>query len=104
VREEPRQRVLLDRLYFAAQLCQRLAPDLPQNLRIAPLAMKTTGTEATFKYAALGGKVAQCIFHGDGIERKTVRSFAQSEGAVRACEAANEFENRVRDRLKQRHS
>ena len=61
VREEARQRVLLHWFHFAAQLGQRLAADLAQNFRVAPLAMKTAGTEAAFEHPPFGGKQVQSL-------------------------------------------
>ena len=73
MREEAGQRVLLHRLHFAAQSGQRLAANLPQHLRIAPLAMKAAGAESSLKHAALVGQLAQRVFDHSGIEGKTVR-------------------------------
>ncbi len=101
VREEARQRVLLHRLDFAAQLGQRFAPDLPQNLRVAPLAVKAARAEAAFKHAALLRKLPQRIFHRLCVERKPVRSLAQRERPVRARVAAHQFEHGMRHRLQQ---
>ncbi len=53
VGEEAGQRVLLHGLDLAAQPGQRFAANLAQDLRVAPLAMKTAGTEAAFEHAAL---------------------------------------------------
>ena len=69
--EEAGQRVLLDRLDFAAQPGQRLAANLAQDLGVAPLAMKAAGTEAAFEDAALGGKLAQRVFDGGGVEARS---------------------------------
>ncbi len=100
--EEARQRVLLHRLDFAAQSGQRLAANLAQNLRVAPLAMQAAGPEAAFEHAAFVRKLAQRVFDGLGIERKAVGGFAQRERAMGARVAANQFEHRMRDRLQQR--
>ena len=102
VREEARQRVLLNWFHFAAQLGQRLAANLPQNLRVAPLAMKASGTKSALKHAALVRKLPQRIFDGFGIQRKSFRSLAQRERPVRARITAHQFEHRVRHRLEQR--
>jgi hypothetical protein len=47
--EETGKRVLLDGLDFAAELGERLAANLAQDFRIAPLAMKSAGAEAAFE-------------------------------------------------------
>src|ERR1035441_9061200 len=102
VREEARQRVLLHRLDLAAQLGERLAPNLAQNFRIAPLAMKGARTESALKHAALAGKLAQRILYCNGIQRKSIRGLAQRERPMGARVAANKLEHRVRHRLQQR--
>ena len=56
VREKARERVLLHRLDFAAEPGEGLAADLAKDFRIAPLAMKTAGTEAAFEDAAFCGE------------------------------------------------
>ena len=102
MREEARQRVLLHRLDFAAQLGQRFAANLPQDLRIAPLAMKTAGTEAAFEHAPFMRKLPQRIFDHDRVQRKTIRSLAQRERPMGARVAANQLQHRLRHRLQQR--
>ena len=102
VGEEAGQRVLLDGLDFAAQLGKRLAANLAQDFRVAPLAMEAAGTEAAFEHAAFVGKLAQGILDHGGIERKTVGGLAQREWAVGAGVAANQFKHGLRNRLKQR--
>jgi hypothetical protein len=90
VGEEARQRVLLHRLDLAAQLGQRLAANLAQNLRVAPLAMKAAGTEAAFKHAAFVASWRKRVLRRSGIQRKAVRGLAQREGAVGARVAAHQ--------------
>ena len=102
MREEPCQRVLLDRLDFAAQLGQRLAPDLPQNLRVAPLAMEAAGAKTAFENATLHRELVQGTFHYSGIEGETISHLAKREWTVRASVTANKFQHRLRHRIHER--
>ena len=99
VGKEAGQRVLLHRLDFAAQLGERLAANLAQDFRVAPLAMQAAGAESAFEHAAFVGKQAQGVFDDGGIERETVGGLAQREGAMGAGIAANQFEHGLRYRL-----
>jgi len=76
VGEKARQRVLIHRLHFAAQLGQRFAANLPQNLGIAPLAMEPAGTETAFEHAALMRKLPQHGLDGLCVQRKSFRRLA----------------------------
>ncbi len=64
--------------------------------------MKSAGTETAFEDAPFCGKRAKRIFNGGRIEGKALCGLAQREGAVGAGEAADEFEDGMRDGLKQR--
>jgi hypothetical protein len=76
VRKEARQRVLLHWLNFAAQLGERLAANLAENLRVAPLAMETARTESALEHTALAGELPQRVLHSYSIQRKSVRGLA----------------------------
>jgi len=54
--------VLLDWFDFATEFGERFAPDLTENLCIAPLAMKPTGAEAAFEHSALDCELTQGVF------------------------------------------
>ena len=102
MREETRQRVLLHRFDFAAQLGQRLAPDQSQDLVIAPLAMQASRTETAFENAAVHCELVQGVLHYSGIEREAISCFAQRERTVSACIAANQFQHGLRHRIDER--
>lgn len=102
VGEEAGERALLHGFHFAAQTGQRFASNLAENFRIAPFAVETAGAEAAFQHAPFLGEPVERGFDHRGIKCEAVRSFLQRKGAVCACEAAHEFEDRMRYRLQQR--
>ena len=102
VREKARQRVLFHWFHFAAQFGQRLSANLPQNLRIAPLAMQTAGTKTALEDAAVVRKLAQRILHRARIQRKTVRGLTQRERPMRPRIPAHKLQQGMRHRLEQR--
>ena len=78
MREEARQRVLLDRLDFAAQFGERFAANLAQDFSVAPLAMEAAGTEAALEHAAFVASDAKRILN-------CLRSRARSGQPLRAA-------------------
>ena len=102
VGKEAGQRVLLDRLDFAAQLGQGFAANLAQDLGVAPLAMQAARAKTAFEDTTLHQELAQCVFDYGGIEGKAIGDFAQRERPVGACVAANQFEHRLRHGIDER--
>ena len=99
--EKSCQRVLLNGFDFPAKPGQRFAADLAQNLRIAPLALKASGTETSLKNTALHRELMQGILNNGRIKRKALCCFPQGERAVRPSITADEFENRMLHRIDQ---
>ena len=99
MREEARERMLLDRLDLPAQFSQGFAANLAQDFSIAPLAMEATGTESALEHAAFVCEHAKRIFNVCGVERKAVSHLTLRKWAMGAGEAAHEFKDRLRDRL-----
>src|SRR5664279_3842903 len=99
MREEARERMLLDRLNLPAQFSQGFTANLAQNFSIAPLAMEATGSESALEHAAFVCEHAKRTLNVCGVERKAVSHLTLRKWAMGAGEAAHEFKYRLCDRL-----
>ena len=79
MREQPCQGVLLNRLNFAAELGQRFAADLAQDLGIAPFTVKSTGPKASLENSAFDRELAESILDNCWIQRESFCDIALGE-------------------------
>ena len=102
VSKEASECVLFNGLDLPAEFGERLSADLPEDFGVAPFAVQSAGAETAFEHPSLDRELTQGILNHRRIESEAIGNLFLRERTVSARITANQFQNRMRDRVDER--